>query len=99
AMPMPQQLPQIAVLPTRYPDLRETIFQQQAQDQLRILSIRLLLAHAFGANLGCISDPQLKLQLADQALEPARVAAGFHSHAHLLTSQSTVELLRLIRMR
>src|SRR5438045_8022971 len=44
AMPMPQELPQIAVLPTRYPDLRKAIFQQQTQNQLCVLSIRLLLA-------------------------------------------------------
>ncbi len=97
-MPMPQQLPQIAVLPTRYPDLGETIFQQQAQNQLRILTICFLLAYSFGPDLGCVSDPQLKLQLGHQALEPACVAARFHSHAHLLPRQSTVELLRLLGM-
>src|SRR5579864_435477 len=98
-MTMPQQLPQIAVLPVRHPDPRETIFEQQTQNQLRVLAIRLLLAHSPGANLGCISDPQLKLQLAQQSLEPACVPAGFHSHTHLLAGQSTVEFLRLFAMR
>jgi hypothetical protein len=28
-VPVPQQLPQIPVLPARYPDLREAVFQQQ----------------------------------------------------------------------
>src|SRR5438045_3251416 len=84
AMPMPQELPQIAVLPTRHPDLRKAIFQQQTQNQLCVLSIRLLLAHPFGANLGCVSDPQLKLQLGHEALEPACVSAGLHAHAYLL---------------
>ena len=32
AVAMPYQLPQIPVLPARHPDLRETIFQHQAQD-------------------------------------------------------------------
>jgi len=47
----PQQLPQVSILPTRHPDLRETIFQQQAQDQVRILAVRLLLAYSFVPDL------------------------------------------------
>jgi len=35
---MPQQLPQIPILPIRHPDLRKTIFQHQSQNQLRILA-------------------------------------------------------------
>jgi len=42
---MPQQLPQITILITRHPDLRKTIFEQQSQNQLRILAIRFLLAY------------------------------------------------------
>ena len=99
AVPVPQQLPQIAILPARHPDLRETILQQQLQNQLCILPIRLLLAYSLGADLGGISDPQLKLQFAQQAFEPACVPAGFHSHPYLLARQSTVELLRLFAMR
>jgi hypothetical protein len=38
-----------------------------------ILPIRLLLAYSPGANLGRVSNPQLKLQLAQQAFEPACV--------------------------
>jgi hypothetical protein len=57
---MPQQLPQIAVLPTRHPDLGKPIFQQQAQNQLRILPIRFLLAYSLGPDLRRVSDPQLK---------------------------------------
>jgi hypothetical protein len=37
AMPVPQQLPQIAILPVRHPDLREAILQQQLQNQSCIL--------------------------------------------------------------
>src|ERR1700722_14768524 len=98
AVAMPQQLPQIPVPPTRYPDLRETIFQQQTQNQLRVLPIRLLLADAFGPNLCRISDPKFHLQLSQQSFEPARLPTGFHPHTHFLTRQSTVELLRLFAM-
>ena len=50
-----------AILPARYPDLQKAIFQQQFQNQLGILAIRLLLAHSLAPDLGCICDPQLKL--------------------------------------
>ena len=50
-MAMPQQLPQIPVLRIRYPDPRKAIFQQQPQQQLRVLAIGLLLAHSFRADL------------------------------------------------
>jgi hypothetical protein len=30
-------------------------------------------------NLGCIADPQLKPQLAEQSFKPARVPTRFHS--------------------
>jgi hypothetical protein len=53
-------LPQIAILRARYPDPWEAIFQQQSQNQLRIVAIRLLLAHPLRSDLGRISDPQLK---------------------------------------
>jgi hypothetical protein len=56
-VPVPQQLPQIAVFPTRYPDPRETIFQQQAQNQLRVLAIRLLFAYSLGSDLRRVSNP------------------------------------------
>ena len=60
-MPMPQQLPQIPILCVRYPDPRETVFYHEPQQELRILTIRFLLAHSFGANLRRVPDPQLKL--------------------------------------
>src|SRR6266700_676195 len=100
AMPMPQQLPQIPVLRARYPDLRKAILEQQAQDQLRVLAIRLLLAHPFRANLGRIANPQLKLQLGHETLEPACVPTGLHADAHgfVRTRESAVKLLRLVGM-
>ena len=95
-MPVPQQLPQVSILPARHPDPRKAIFQQQPQQQLRILAIRLLLAYPLASDLGGISDPQLKLQLRQQSLKPARVPTGFHPHAHLhsLCRESPIELLR-----
>jgi hypothetical protein len=68
---------------------------------LRILAIRLLLAHSLRADLGCVSNPQLKLQLGHESFEPTRMPAGFHSHTHFLPRgrQSAVKLLRLFAMR
>jgi len=60
-MPMPQQLSIVAVLRIRYPDPRKTVFHQKAQQQLRILPIRLLLARSLAANLRRIPDPKLEL--------------------------------------
>jgi hypothetical protein len=54
---MPQQLPQIPILPTRYPDLGKTILHQQLQNMLRILPIRLLLAFPLPSDLGGVPDP------------------------------------------
>ena len=94
---MPQQLPQIAILRVRYPDSREAIFQQPPQQQLPVLAIGLLLAHSFGADRGCVADPQLKLQLVQQTLEPARMPTGFHAYAHCYAAlaEIVVELLGL----
>jgi hypothetical protein len=57
SMPMPQQLPQITILGVRYPDPRKAIFQQQLQNQLRILPVRLLLAHPSRPDLRRIPEP------------------------------------------
>jgi hypothetical protein len=72
AVPVPQQLPRIAILPARYPDLRKVILEHSSQNQLRILAIRLLLAHSLGADLRRVPDPQLDLQRRQQPLKPAR---------------------------
>ena len=44
--------------------------------------------------------PQLNVQFRQQSLEPARMPAGFHPHAHFhsLRRQVTVELLRFLTM-
>jgi hypothetical protein len=81
SMPMPQQLPQIAILRVRHPDPRKAILQHQLQYQLRVLPIRLLLAYSLRPYLRGTSDPQLETKLVQQTLEPARVSAGFHPHS------------------
>src|ERR1017187_10822899 len=99
-MPVPQQLPQIAILPVRHPDPRKVIFQQESQNQLRILPIRLLLADALRTDLRCVSNPQLELQFRQQPFKPARMPAGFHPHTNLpsLGREIAVELLRFLRV-
>jgi len=54
---VPQQLPQIAILPARHPDLRKAIFQHQFQNQLGILAIRFLLAYSLRTDLSCVTNP------------------------------------------
>jgi hypothetical protein len=92
---VPQQLPHIAILPARHPDPRKVIFQHEFQNQLRILAIRLLLAYSLAADLSCVPDPQLKVQLRQQPFKPARMPTRFHPHAHLhsLGGEIAVELL------
>jgi len=42
---MPEQLPQIAILRTRYPDPREAIFSHQLQQEFSIFAVGLLLPY------------------------------------------------------
>src|SRR6202022_1834607 len=100
AVPVPQQLPQIAIPPTLYPDPWKVILQQQAQNVLCVLAIGLLLAFALPVDLGGVANPQFKVQFRQQSLEPARMPTGFHPHAHLLSlgRHTTVELLRCLGM-
>ena len=84
----------------RAPDLRKVILQHQLQNVLRILAIRLLLPPPPGTDLGRVADPQIKLQLGCETLEPASVPTGLHADAYGLarTRESTVILLRLVGM-
>src|SRR5580658_4049317 len=86
------------MLPARYPDLREAIFQHQLQNQLRILAIRLLLADSSGPDVRCISYPQLEVQLREQSFKPARLSTGFHPHSHLhsLGREIAIKLFRFL---
>src|SRR5215469_10492424 len=63
--------------------------------KLGILAIGFLLAYAFGSNLPCIADPQLKVQLGQQSFKPARMSTSFHPHAYLLSLGSEVSVKRL----
>jgi hypothetical protein len=96
AMPVPQQLPQIPVLPGRHPDLRKVIFQHEFQNQLRVLPICLLLSHSSGSDFCRISDPQLEVQLREQSFKPARLSTGFHPHTHLLSRELAIKLFRFL---
>src|SRR5215471_19159756 len=93
---MPQELPQIPVLPARYPDLWKITREQEVQNMQRILTIRLRLAASLSSDHRCISHPQLDFQFPQQSLEPARVSTGFHPHTHLLSlgNEVAIKLLR-----
>ena len=98
-MPVPQQLSQITILRTGYPDARKIILPQQSQQQSSVLPVRLLLAHSLGFDLRCIADPQLHTEFCQQALEPAGVARGLdpYSHADSPPRQFPVKLLGFSR--
>ena len=97
-VPMPQQLPQIAILSIRYPDPRKAVFHHESQQQLCVLAIGFLFAYSFRADLGGIPDPQLETQVMQQTFKPACVPTGFHSypHAQVLLFQLAVKLLGLL---
>ena len=60
SMPVPQQLSQIPILRTRYPNLRKVIFPHQPEYESRVLTVELLLLHSLGFDLRRIADPQLE---------------------------------------
>jgi hypothetical protein len=70
----------------------------KASWELCILAIRLLLPYPLRSDLRRISDPQLKVQLRQQSLKPARVPTRFHPHAHIHSApfEFAVELLRFL---
>jgi hypothetical protein len=63
-----------------------------------ILAIRLLLAYPPRTDLGCVPNPQLKLQFREQSFKPACMPARFHPYAHLhsLCREIAIELFRLL---
>jgi hypothetical protein len=56
-MAMLKRLPQITILRARCPDSRKTIFPQQLQQKLGILSVRILVLRSPGPDLRWIADP------------------------------------------
>src|SRR5271157_4374301 len=95
---MQQQLPQIALLQTRHPQLRKAVFQQQRQQQFGIAPVGLLLAHLQGPDLGGVAQPQLVSQSGQHALEPQGVAARLHADDYF-PLQLGVKLLGLSRIQ
>src|SRR5215469_17914437 len=98
---MPQQLPQIAIVPARNPDLGKVILQHELQDMPRVLAIGLLLAYPLRSDLGCIAPPQLEVQFRQQSLKPTCVSTGFHAHTQLFTANCkiAIKLFRFLGMR
>src|SRR5215469_7341485 len=96
-MPMPQQLPQIPILWTRYPDARKAIFQHELQQKSGILAVGFRLPDSLGLDLRRIADPQLETKLCQQPLEPACISGSLHAYPHTnsLLLQVSIELLCL----
>jgi hypothetical protein len=95
-MPMPQQLPQIPILRTRYPDPRKPILPHQSQQESGIFAIGLPLFDSLGLDLGGIPDPQLKAEFRQQSLEPPGISGSLHSYPSADSSllQVTIKSLR-----
>jgi len=91
-------LPEIPVFPTRHPDPRKTIFQQQTQNQPGVLAIDLLLAYWFTADLRRIADPQLDVQLGHESFQPTVMSTGFHPNldADSLGREIVLRLFRFL---
>src|ERR1039457_874830 len=79
---MQNQLPQIALLPVRRPQLRKPPFHHQLQNMSRIPLVRLLPAHITGPDLRRISDPDLVSHILHQFEEPLTVPRGLHANQH-----------------
>jgi hypothetical protein len=58
-MPVPQQLPQIPILRTGYPDSRKAIFPHQLQQEPGILAVRFLFPDSLGLDHRGIPNPHL----------------------------------------
>src|SRR6202161_987588 len=98
-MPVPQQLSQVTILPTGYPDAMKIICPQQSQQQSGVLPVGLLLADSLGFESRRIADPQLHTEFCQQPLEPAGVARAFdpYSPADSPRRQFPVKLLGFSR--
>src|SRR5580693_5130817 len=85
-MSMPQQLPQIPVLWTRYPDPRKVVFAHQSEQKLCVFAVGLLFLHSLGFDFGGIADPKLETQFCQQPLKPARISGSLHAYPHAHSS-------------
>jgi transposase InsO family protein len=95
AMTMPHQLPQIALLRRRQGEPRETLGQQQVEQQLGVAAIGLLRARSRRPDLAWMAHPQLDAALGQQPLEPARAPRGLDTHPHRLALRAAVKGLGL----
>jgi hypothetical protein len=93
-VPVNQQLPQIALLPARYPQPGKPALDQQLQHVGRVPPVRLLLPHIAGPDLRRIPDPHLMPQFAQQIDQPVAVARGLQPDQRR-RRQPPVILLRL----
>src|SRR6516162_3802777 len=91
-MPVPQQLSQIPILRTGYPDFREVIFPHQPEQQSGILAVVLLLLHALGLDLRRIAHPQLEIKFCQQSLKPAGKSGSLHTDPHVDSSRVQVPI-------
>src|SRR6516165_10993014 len=91
-MPVPQQLPQIPILWTRYPDARKAIFQHELQQKSCILAVGFRLPDSLGLDLRGIPDPQLEAKLCQQSLEPACISGSLHAYAYADSSLLQVSI-------
>ena len=89
---MPQQLPQIPVLWTRYPDPRKVVFAHQSEQKLCVFAVGLLLLHSLGFDFGGIADPKLETQFCQQPLKTARISGSFHPHTHANSASLQVSI-------
>ena len=87
---VPEQLPKIAFRWGRNPDPRETIREQQFENERSVPFIGFLLAYFASTDSGRISNPEFVTEFREQSLEPVHRTGGFDAHAHGLL-QTSVE--------
>jgi hypothetical protein len=80
-MPVPEELPQITIFRTRYPDFREIAFLHQPEQKSGIVAIGLLSPHSLGFDFRRVADPNLDAQFCQRPLEPACVAGDSYGAA------------------
>jgi hypothetical protein len=73
--------------------LTRVVLLHQPQQMFCVLTIVLLLPYSPGSNLCRVADPQLLLQLRQQALEPTRVPGRLHPYPYTASLQASIETL------
>src|SRR5436305_3891833 len=96
AVPVPQQLPQIPVLPAWYPNLRKVILQHESQNQLCILSIGLLFEKLTDVNLAVIISLQHLLHLCVYSEDSWRSTSCSLPHSYLLLPSTSLAVVLIL---